>query len=184
MPPAGPDRSQRALAHYRWAERYSDAGEPFKSLAHMERALDYTRRPKTRFGGVTFPREKIEDVVIEVMRKHTMAALRNGQGSNRLLVSFKASDIGTRKDFTVSLEGKEDDYGSREWNYYHEQPELSLQSIADALDAMAIELGMTADLRVELQMCMGEAYGKVIEEMRVEWPKAADGGESAKRPRP
>jgi hypothetical protein len=181
MPPAGPDRSQRALAHYRWAERYSHTGEPFRSIAHMERALDYTRRPKTRFGGVTFPRETIEDVVREVMWKHTMAALRNGQGSNRLLVSFKASDIGTRKYFTVSLEGKEDDYGSREWNYYDEQPELSLQSIAEALDDVATELGMTADLRVKLQMCMGEAYGKVIERMRAE---GGDATESAKRPRP
>lgn len=178
MPPAGPDRSQRALAHYRWAERYSDTGEPFKSLAHMERALDYTRRPKTRFGGVTFSAPDIEFAVHQVMKNHKLTEFRNG-GDHLPIVRIGVNG----NDYEVSIEYQGRHIERRSF-HYHEQPELSLQSIADALDAMAIELGMTADLRVKLQMFMGEAYGKVIEQMRADWPKAADGGESAKRPRP
>ena len=41
MPVAGPSAADRAEAHYRWAERYTDAGYTRKAAAHFGRALDF-----------------------------------------------------------------------------------------------------------------------------------------------
>ena len=41
MPVAGPRAADRAAAHYRWAERYTRAGETQRGLAHFGRALDF-----------------------------------------------------------------------------------------------------------------------------------------------
>ena len=181
MPPAGPDRSKRAIAHYRWAERYSDAGEPAKSLVHMERALDYTRGTKTRFGGATFYASQIVEIVFNVMKTHNLTEFRTGNDHLPKIDVHQAAGA-----YTVSIE-----YNvrvlRRECAHFSQQPELSLQSIADALDDLSVEAGVPTDLRIKLQMYMGEAYVKLIEEMRAQWasegPEGADGAGGAKRPR-
>ncbi|NDC41522.1 MAG: hypothetical protein EBZ77_08230 [Chitinophagia bacterium] len=43
MPPAGEMPANRAMAHLRWAERYSDLGEARKANSHVVRGLDYVR---------------------------------------------------------------------------------------------------------------------------------------------
>ena len=111
------------------------------------------------------------------MKRHNLTESRTGNNDLPLVqitggdapmvfVEYK-NPTGTRMKF------------HREWIYYS-QPELSLQSIAEALDTLATEMDMSADLRVKLQMCMGEAYGRLIARMRAEWP---EGTEGTKRPR-
>jgi hypothetical protein len=47
MPIAGENREDRANAHLRWADRYSNYGDVHKATAHFRRAMEYTQ---SRFG--------------------------------------------------------------------------------------------------------------------------------------
>ena len=157
MPLAGADRSQRALAHYRWAGRYTDTGEPLRGLSHIKRALDYTRGPGTQFG-LDLSASQIEELVDTVMRKHNYTDFRQGYYDLPTVAV-----IGGRKLVELEYHGKVYNTG---WTYFPGLPELSLQSIADALEKLAADMSLPTKQRVSLQMYMGEVYILVIEKMR------------------
>ena len=157
MPLAGADRSQRALAHYRWAGRYTDTGEPLRGLSHIKRALDYTRGPGTQFG-LDLSASQIEELVDTVMRKHNYTDFRQGYYDLPTVAV-----IGGRKLVELEYHGK---VYNKEWTYFPGLPERSLQSIADALEELAVDMSLPTKQRVSLQMYMGEVYILVIEKMR------------------
>lgn len=172
MPLAGVNRSQRALAHYRWAGRYADAGEPLKSLVHMERAVDYTMGPGTRFG-VGLQASTIEEEVTTVMTAHflTEFSRRDGKDLPLVLLHISVSSTGhinPKVHLTYKLKTAE-----RNWAHFPDQPWLSLQSIAGALNELAVEMSLTAEHSVLLQMCMGKAYGSIMAQMGEEMDESS-----------
>ena len=150
MPVAGPRAADRAAAHYKWAERYSRAGNTDKSMAHFGRALD--------FGGGTMSEEYIRDVR-SVASGYVQRAFDVGQRGARVSFSYDPKEPSTAYvHVAIELDRKK---AAKEWyvqlgGMLH--VEDTLRVIGDALDKCAVELGLDADVRVSMQRIIHEAY--------------------------
>ena len=151
MPVAGPRAADRAVAHYKWSERYSRAGNTDKSMAHFGRALD--------FGGGTMSEEYIRDVR-SVASGYVQRAFGDaGERGAKVSFSYDPKEPSTAYvHVAIALDRKEAVKG-----WYVQlggmlHVENTLRVIGDALDKCAVELGLDADVRVSMQQRIHEAY--------------------------
>jgi hypothetical protein len=167
MPVAGPVAADRAEAHYRWAERYSNAGRTRKAAAHFGRALDFgegayaanNKRVLNEAGKLVDSAcaessEKLREMgVIAFLGFWPYKNLGNERESIDVVLRHRDRDL--EESVGLSVEGED--------NKKLTMGEM-LRRFEIALDQCAARLELDASKRADLKThIMGHAYAKHIE---------------------
>ena len=128
--------------------------------------------PGTRFG-VGLQASTIGEEVTTVMTDHFLTEFSRRDGKDLPLVELhsRVSSTGhVRSMVDLTYKGKT---ARRDWAHFPDQTWLSFQSIADALNELAVEMSLTAEHSVLLQMCMGKVYGSIMAQMGEEMDQSS-----------
>lgn len=177
MPVAGPRAVDRAKAHYKWAVRYNDAGEPYKAASHLGRAIE-----QISFGGGETGQDIMRSMQLACgYVERAFAEWKNKTSPIRehnMEVSFLLPSKGpysTRSEVSLTANGNTK---TETWTCHPHGSARILSVIGSALDNCAVKLSLDADTRVFLQKIVHEAYCFLIDDMNT-----TEEGRSEKRRR-
>jgi hypothetical protein len=131
-----------------------------KGGASHQAHIDSTAVRNSKPASLDFSQLDLGDAIQDALRDNNISWETRKTAGDIPIVKFRTYEH--RKVWLVY----KDNEGARGIKYYPGEPERSVKSVAMALDELAVEMKLTADHRVLLQMCMGEAYGSVIAQMR------------------
>lgn len=179
MPIAGENREDRANAHLRWADRYSNYGDVHKATAHFGRAMEYTQ---SRFGaGDEGP--ELQDIRWKENTPHTtwydaslggtpvvIGVRPNKEGWTGVRVSYVGSDK-TLLDLKIVQIGDDEKAEVRKLKLLRPLPMASLeQSYDEDLPELHTKAKNTRVVFVEFKF---NSAGDLDLEMRLAWDLVA-----------
>ena len=138
MPVAGRLASDRANAHYRWAQRYAAREAPCKAASHLGRAMHYGALPV---------HEHIQETHEHVAK--AALALRITENSTPMALWFSRVDGSGSQSVDVHLNFKEQ-HQEKRVSCNPRGAAYTMLDIGKALEAMAGSLGVNAGKRMQL----------------------------------
>lgn len=155
MPVAGTRAADRAKAHYRWAARYTEAGDTPKGLAHFGRALD--------FGGFDHQIDSGMRLVVLCAERAAEAWSKPAETHGvKIFFAYRTAG-GTQAEVAITHRSRTE---ADTFLWHAGGPAPVMQELGHALDKCAVKLDLNAETRVFLQSIVHEAYIFLFDDMK------------------